>query len=236
MSNKYFRFKQFIVYHDRCAMKVGTDGILLGAWTNVAGMQRILDVGTGTGLIALMLAQRSDAIIDAVEIDQEAAWQAEQNVAASPWSHRMRVHPVPFQEFSLQNAGTYDLIVSNPPYFQHAMKPASESRITARHDIKLSYRDLIRHAGKLLTPYGKISVIIPYDLSVTFTKQAWFSRLYPSRILNVRSTSSKPFTRVIMELSGQKNHRPVISDLTLMQEDSGTYTEEYKKLTTDFYL
>ncbi|MBN2480392.1 MAG: methyltransferase [Bacteroidales bacterium] len=236
MSNDYFKFKRFTVNQDKCAMKVGTDGVLLGAWTKAEGVRRILDVGTGTGVVALMLAQRSKAMIDAVEIDEDAVRQAQQNVAASPWSDRIHVYHTSFQEFYIQRNFLYDLIVSNPPYYHHALKSKGEFRTTARHTVKLNYNELIEYAAKLLTAEGRISVIVPHDISDAFVEYAWFNQLYPLRILKIRSTPSKPFSRTVIEFIRKKNHRPEISEFTIMQGNNRSITEEYKRLTAEYYL
>lgn len=236
MSNNYFAFRQFTVYHDKCAMKVGTDGVLLGACASVEGTRRILDVGTGTGLIALMLAQRSEALIDAVEIDKDATQQAMQNVAASRWHKRIKIYHISFQEYSKQTTSRYDLIISNPPYYHNDLKSPLLVRNKARHAVKISYSDLIEGAEKLLAAEGRLCVILPHDMSDAFVNHAWFNGLYPLRILKIRSSASRMPSRVVLECSRHKNHRPDTSEITLMQDDLKSYTEEYKRLTSEYYL
>jgi tRNA1Val (adenine37-N6)-methyltransferase len=150
MANDYFRFKEFTIQQDRTAMKVGTDGILLGAWVGVKGVRKTLDVGTGTGLIALMLAQRGVHELDAIEIDESAARQAMENVAASPWTSRVTVNHVSLQEFALRTHSRYDLIVSNPPFYEHAYPTKSQGRAFARHGEGLPYADLLECSSALL--------------------------------------------------------------------------------------
>lgn len=236
MSNDYFLFRQFTVYHDKCAMKVGTDGVLLGACANIKGIKSILDVGTGTGLITLMLAQRSNAPIDAVEIEKDAAQQAMQNVAASPWQERIKIHHIPFQEYSRQTASRYDLIISNPPYYHNDLKSPDVLRNKARHTIQLNYNDLIEGSDKLLTAEGRLCVILPHDMSDAFINHAWFYGLYPLRILKICPTASRPPSRVVLECSRYKNHRPDTTEIAIMKDDLTSYTEEYKKLTDEYYL
>ena len=157
MKNR-FDFKQFSICQDQCAMKVGTDGVLLGAWAD--GGRRILDIGTGTGIIALMMAQRfPDAAIDAIEIDHDACRQAAGNIAATPFADRIRIHECPIQHF--QPTMRYDVIVSNPPYFINSMKNPDKKRATARHTDTLSPRDLFMAAEKMLDENGIFSIIIP---------------------------------------------------------------------------
>ena len=182
MSNEYFQFKQFTVRHERCAMKVGTDGVLLGAWAPVEGVGRILDVGTGTGLVALQLAQRTaSARITAIEIDPDAAAQAGENVAASPWSDRIEVVCGDFATFrqiatfdtfatpslvakpTVAEEEGYDLIVSNPPYFTEALQCPDPRRCTARHTATLDYALLFRRGAALLAPGGELALIFPAD-------------------------------------------------------------------------
>ncbi|MFM2293328.1 MAG: hypothetical protein RIS29_3141, partial [Bacteroidota bacterium] len=154
MANPFFRFKQFTVFHDRCAMKVGIDGVLLGCWTNVADTSMVLDIGTGTGLIALMIAQRTDAHIDAIDIDEGAFEQAMINVQASPWSSRLNVVLSSLQDFVSDKK--YDLIVSNPPYFINSLKNPDEQRTTARHTDSLTHEELIDQCIPKLTEGGRI--------------------------------------------------------------------------------
>ena len=217
-------------------MKVNTDGVLLGAWIDADGTQWILDVGTGTGLIAIMLAQRTTALIDAVEIDQNAAEQARQNAEASPWYDRITVYHASFQEFALKTTSRYDLIVSNPPYYHNALKSITKSRTAARHAVSLDYQNLIDYSEKLLAPEGKLYVIVPFDISDVFIDHVCLNELYVHRCMKVRSTASKQPSRMILEFSREKKYRPHSSELTIMLDDSRSYTEEYKNLTVEYYL
>ena len=236
MSNPYFAFRQFTVYQDQCAMKVGTDGVLLGAWTDADGAARILDVGTGTGLIALMLAQRTEAFIDAVEIDGKAARQAMQNVADSPWPDRIHVHCGAFQHFAAETPAQYDLVVSNPPYYQQSLRSPDRQRSSARHDTELGYEDLLRHTSRVLSSHGRFSVILPADMEGVMTDKAWLTGLYPKRLTRVRTTDASLPSRVLMEFARTRQHAPDVSLLTVMEAGSRTYTKEYKELTSAYYL
>ena len=150
MSQPFFQFKQFTVWHDKCAMKVGTDGVLLGAWTPVESSARILDIGTGTGLVALMLAQRCSASVIALEIDGKAAQQAAENITRSPWGSRIEVVCQDFRLYSNKNNSLkYDTIVSNPPYFTDSLKCPDSQRNTARHNDNLSYEELLKGVSNL---------------------------------------------------------------------------------------
>lgn len=159
-----FRFKQFTVFQQHCAMKVGTDGVLLGAWANVARKNHILDIGTGTGLIALMLAQRNEeAQIKAIDIDKQCILQAHLNVHSSPFANRINVEKESFQEYAVKTNARYDLIVSNPPYFQNALKSPCQSRNQARHNDTLSFFEIISQGTSILNEDGRIVLILPHE-------------------------------------------------------------------------
>jgi tRNA1Val (adenine37-N6)-methyltransferase len=234
MSNTYFQFKQFTIYHDRCAMKVGTDGVLLGAWTDTAGANHILDVGTGSGLIALMLAQRSEASIDAVEIDSEAALQAQENADGSPWKSRVFVHHDAFAHFAAASSTKYDLVVSNPPFFRNSLKPPAGNRSLAKHDTGLPYNILIEHSARILHENGRFCMIIPADERDHFSSLADFNGLSLSRCTNVCSYPGKKPVRCLLEFT-RKPSLPVENNLAI-RISPGVYSEEYIKLTKEFYL
>ena len=166
----YFHFKKFSVRHDRSGMKVGTDGALLGAWTDVRQATQLLDIGTGTGVIALMLAQRASesVTIDAVEIDDQAYADAQENIAASPWHDRINLHHASIQSF--HTTTKFDLIVTNPPYFQKSYKPPTTQRETARHTEQLTYDEILNTTEKLLTPNGRLTLILPYTEGLQFSE------------------------------------------------------------------
>lgn len=235
MSNNYFQFKQFTVFHDKCSMKVNTDGVLLGAWAETAHIARALDAGTGSGLIALMIAQRSEAVIDAVEIDPPAALQARENAARSPWKNRIRVHCDSFQHFTSVSQIKYDLIVSNPPYFRNALKPEDKRRSTARHELRLSHEELLKGAASLIAPQGKFCVILPYCEMENVTELASLYRLYCCRIKAVKTTPGAPFTRILMSFGTSAANKPDTTELAI-HHGNGKYSNEYIELTRDFYL
>ena len=155
MSNPFFQFKQFTIRHDKCAMKVGTDGVLLGAWAGTESCNRILDIGTGTGLIALMLAQRSKAAIDAIDIEADACLQAQENAESSLFAGRINVFHSDLVDFAQASTHLYGLIVSNPPYFVDSLKCPNLQRNTARHTDTLTLEDLLQYSRKLLAPQGR---------------------------------------------------------------------------------
>ena len=236
MPNDYFQFKQFTVYQNNVAMKVGTDGVLLGAWSDIGNAMRILDIGTGTGLLALMVAQRNQqAIIDAVEIDVDAYKQAEININTSPWGGRIHIYNQSFQEFSANCALQYDIIISNPPYFNNSFKSPKHQRSIARHSDDLPYADLIRGTKKLLKSDGKLTIILPVKEGEIFIKLALDNQLYCSKKLNVKPDDSKPIIRLLLEFIP---HTTTTVEHTICIETNGrhNYSEEYKTLTKDFYL
>lgn len=233
MSNSFFKFKQFTVFHDRCGMKVGTDGVLLGAWVCVKNTQRILDVGTGSGLISLQIAQRNKNVeLVAIDIDEEAAEQAFENVKASPWSNRIQVICNDFRYYS--DYKKFDAIVSNPPYFIDALRSPDTKRRVARHMEKLNYDLLFQHSKLLLTPQGHISIIIPTELEKIVIDTAWKYAFYPSRKTNVYTRPLKPCRRILFEFKPLQTICKVNS--LYIENGNGKYSDEYVALTHDFYL
>lgn len=233
MSNPSFKFKQFTVFHDKCAMKVGTDGVLLGAWSPVENVHRILDVGTGTGLIALQLAQRNaQAKIVAVEIDSAAAEQAAENVARSPWGDRITVECIDFRNYSPTDK--FDLIVSNPPYFVDALRCPDEQRRTARHTDSLNYELLFRHSAHLLWEQGVVSIIIPVEVERAVMDAAWKYKLFPMRRLQVFTKPGKPCRRILLTFGFQETK--CIEETLCIEAGQNEYSAEYMALTKDFYL
>ena len=230
MSNPYFQFKQFTVWHDNCAMKVGTDGVLLGAWTSVESAHRILDIGTGTGLVALMLAQRSlpDANIVALEIDEAAVGQARENVIRSPWKERVEVVQADFRKY--RSSDKFDVIVSNPPYFVDSLECPDRQRTAARHNNSLSYEDLLEGVSGLLTENGFFTVVIPADVK----KIASIKKLYAVRQLNVITKPGGIPKRVLITFSFS-NQECIVEEL-LTELARHQYSEEYMTLTRDYYL
>lgn len=234
MPNPYFQFKQFIVRHDKCAMKVGTDGVLLGAWAPVRNAKQILDVGAGSGLISLQLAQRnSEASITSIEIEPDAASQAQENIRSSPWSNRMEVICSDFRNYHPESR--FDLIVSNPPYFVDALKCPDNQRCMARHTSDLNYELLFGHSAHLLSEQGNISIIIPSEVENMVIDTAWKYKLYPHHCLHVFTKPGKPCRRVLLTF-GRKDLPCIKDSLYIEGEKHGQFTPEYIALTKDFYL
>ncbi len=234
MGNSYFKFKQFTVVQEKSAMKVGTDGVLLGSWADVRQRKNILDVGTGTGLIALMLAQRSNAQITAVELEEKAAEEAKLNVNASLWKDRVHVHCISFQHFLKHADRQFDLIVSNPPFFSNSAKANDLSRTMARHTDTLSYSELILGSSRLLNIEGCLAVILPLETSIGFEKLAIESGFSLQRKTLVKPKSGKDVNRVL--LSFGKNTTTIVGDTITIYDENGQWTESYKDLTRSFYL
>ncbi|MFC3396457.1 tRNA(1)(Val) (adenine(37)-N(6))-methyltransferase TrmN [Brenneria rubrifaciens] len=231
-----FTFKQFFVAHDRCAMKVGTDGILLGAWAPVSGVQRILDIGCGSGLIALMLAQRtgSDVHIDAVERETSAARQALENIVASPWADRMCVYADDIVNFAAASENAYSLIVSNPPYFPPGVACAGEPRTQARYTTSLTHEVLLDCARRLIAADGIFCVVLPVQIAEGFAPLAqqygWFVR----QRIAVSEFNARPAHRVLLALSLQPGDC-LVQPLAIRDTDN-RYSADFRYLTKNFYL
>lgn len=233
-----FTFKSFTIHQDRCAMKVGTDGVLLGAWAQ--GGSRILDIGTGTGIIAMMMAQRfPDADITAIDIDAEACKQAAENVRESVFKGRIIVKEEALQSYCRnhleQQHPLYDSIVSNPPFFVNSLRNPDARRTAARHTDSLSFAELFRSVSRLLTDDGVFSAIIPTDNEKEFTCEGYLSGLYPARICQIKTTPGKQPKRSLIAFV---RHRPLQTIITCenMLTATGEKSEWYKELTNDFYL
>ena len=232
-----FTFKQFFVAHDRCAMKVGTDGVLLGAWAPLAQAQRVLDIGSGSGLIALMLAQRSaeSVLIDAVELDEAAAAQARDNVQESPWPERIQVHAQDIHHYAQHHVGQYDLIVSNPPYFEPAVACRDQARHNARYTETLTHDALLESAERLIAPQGNFCVVLPHDIGEAFESNAQRRGWHTAQRLNVSDRADTPLHRVLLALTRQPTEEKAAQSLAIKLAD-GSYTEAFRRLITDFYL
>lgn len=229
-----FRFKQFSVTQQRAAMKVGTDGVLLGAWAAVGESdRRILDIGTGTGVIALMMAQRAGcAHVAAVEIDAPSAADARDNVAASPWSDRVEV--VECDIAGYRPAQPFDLILSNPPYFSESLLPPDSGRAAARHTQSLTFVALADSVVRLLAPHGRFALIVPVDAAARFRLTAVERGLYPQRMAEVWSTPRSGAIRMLAEYGKDLPDGPAAADRIVI--DDGSFTAQYRELTKDFYL
>jgi tRNA1Val (adenine37-N6)-methyltransferase len=234
MSNPYFQFKQFTVWHDQCAMKVGTDSVLLGAWTDTEEASSILDIGTGTGIIALMLAQRSHAHIDALDIDSIACQQASDNIRKSPWPDKIRVINKSFENYYRNSTDKYDLLVSNPPFFKNSLKPEDNKRSMARHADSLPYQELLAGVAQLITDNGRFCIVLPYTEAQLFIVDAALHYLYCNLKLNVKPCTSDKVNRVLMQFSKK---RTILSEENIsILDDKRKYTLDYKKLTKEYYL
>ncbi|MEN8137143.1 MAG: methyltransferase [Bacteroidota bacterium] len=227
-----FRFKQFEIHQDKTSMKVGTDGVLLGAWTNVSNSVNALDIGSGTGLISLMLAQRSKAYITAIEIEENAYIQTGENFNNSKWNNRLKIEHSSLQNFSPKNK--FDLIVSNPPFFNNSHKTPNENRNLARHTDSLNYSELLTFTSVNLDSNGKASFIIPNDSEKEFLQLAEQKKLYPNRITRVKGNGNSPVKRSLIELNFQKNI--CMENLLTIEISRHIYTQDYIDLTKDFYL
>lgn len=261
-----FHFKRFDVINERSAMKVNTDGVLLGAaMTLTPSDRRLLDIGTGTGTIALMVAQRlielkrcsqeqphsselsaeayDDIQIDAIDIDEPSASEAKANFEQSPWAENLSAHNLSLDDFAarlsaLKEEGQdirYDLIFSNPPYFEDSLTAPDERKSTARHTSDgLSYRDIFEFAKEYLTPDGRVSLVLPADQDVSLSRYARMSGFHLFRILRIRTVPRKAPSRIIVEFSRRRVES--VGDSTLTIQNEGQYTQEYLSLMKDFYL
>lgn len=228
-----FQFKSFFIAHDQCAMKVNTDGILLGAIADVTNGRRLLDLGTGTGLIAMMLAQRtaSDIEIVGVELDREACLQAQQNVRNSPWAAKIQIQQADI--FSLHFAMPFDLIVTNPPYFEHSLASRSPQRDLARTVVK-SHVEWLKQAKNWLVPTGKMSLILPFMAGEKLIEQATDLDLFCVEKWAICTKTGKPPKRMIITFGREK--RPFLEKSLDIYDLENQYTAEFKALTRDFYL
>ena len=231
-----FQFKQFTINQDKTAMKVGTDGVLLGAWVNLENNPyNVLDIGSGTGLISLMLAQRSNAeIIDAVELNEFAYIQTVENFEQSNWADRLFCYHSSFQEFSGEIDGTYDLIVSNPPFYTSTYKYLEKNRAMARHSESLPIEVLLKGVVKLLSKHGSCAFIIPYSESEIFIDFAKKSKLILNRITNVKGTAENKYKRCLLQFSFLE--KPLEKLELIIEKERHIYTPEYSNLVSDFYL
>ena len=232
-----FQFKQFSVEQDRCAMKIGTDGVLLGAWTPIDNNPfSIIDIGTGTGVIGLMLAQRSNAQqIDALEIDEDAYEQAVDNFENSPWSDRLFCFHAGLDEFVEEPEDEYDLIVSNPPFYTEDYKTDNEQRDLARFQDAMPFEELIEAADLLLSENGIFSVIIPHKEEAHFLAIAKEYELYPFKISHVKGTPTTEIKRSLLAFNRKETIDFPVDEL-IIETARHVYTPEYINLTRDFYL
>jgi len=235
-SHKPFVFKKFELKQGKCAMKIGTDAVLLGAWTSVENRPfSILDIGAGTGVLALMLAQRSNAeLIDAVEIDDQAYEQCVDNFEASPWGDRLFCYHASLEEFVDEIEERYDLIISNPPFYSEDYKSDNSQRDLARFSDAMPFGHLVESASKLLSEAGIFSIIIPFKEETSFIELASSFKLFPNRILRVQGNVTSEFKRSLIEFSFRKSD--IKTDTLIIETERHQYTEKYINLTKDFYL
>jgi tRNA1Val (adenine37-N6)-methyltransferase len=233
--NSHFQFKQFTIKQEYAAMKVGTDGVLLGSWTDTENVHSVLDIGTGTGLIALMLAQRSEANITAIEIEESAYKEAMQNIQNSPWTNRIKVVQTSFQKYATENHYKFDCVVCNPPYFTGSLKSKTEIRKIARHNDQLPFEVLIEGVSRILNNKGHFSVVLPVGAESDFRYLAANFRLFPSRITRVKPKPSKPASRLLIEFRFETT-LITEDELTIETETHHEYFPEFIELVKDFYL
>lgn len=231
--SKIFSFKQFDVLNDKTAMKVGTDGVLLGAWCNVAGARHILDVGTGCGVIALMVAQRNpDATILGIDIDASGVEEASYNFAHSPWGDRLQARHIDFN--AMVDDAVFDLIVSNPPFFTSGVLPPNQNRLNARHTCTLTYESLITGAKKMLSPQGRLALVTPSDLYKDIVEVCTFNSLNINRITEVVSVMGTQPKRLLWEITAAQCE--LKKDRIIIEDSPGKYNSHYVDLCRDFYL
>jgi tRNA1Val (adenine37-N6)-methyltransferase len=235
MPNTSFAFKQFIIKQDKCAMKVGTDAVLLGAWILPNGSKHILDIGTGTGVISLMLAQKSVAHIDAIDIDENACLQATQNVQESKFAHRVTVSHISLQDYAKTEDKKYDLIVTNPPYFEQSLKSSDEQRSQARHADVLPFEELLDGVIKLLSEKGKFCLILPTLEAEKFRALAEKRGLHLSKLLRVKSRTDKHTDKRHLMQFEIKPSEFSEKSIAIEEEVRHQYTDDYKELTRDYY-
>jgi tRNA1Val (adenine37-N6)-methyltransferase len=234
MANNYFRFKQFIINQDRSAFKVGTDGVLLGAWADISGVRSILDIGSGTGLISIMLAQRCDAEITAIEPDHESFLQACENVNRCKRHNRIKVEYTDLQNFNPAQY-KFDLIVTNPPYFCDSLKSPEPRKSAARHNDSLSTKDLLEGVLKFMKDDGHLQLILPYVEGSVFIAEAGKYELYCNNILKIKPLPTSETRRLILTFS-KFQKKTVEKFLTIEHGQRHEFTQEYINLTKDFYL
>jgi tRNA1Val (adenine37-N6)-methyltransferase len=233
-----FKFKQFTIEHDACAMKVGTDSIMLGSWVQTKNAQRILDIGTGSGLLAIMLAQKTQdtCLIDGIDIDAAAILQAKDNAKNCPWATRLTFGHISLQQFPLTTG--YDLIVSNPPYFSINISAnkiqSTQNRLNARQTIALDHPTLLKEVNKHLSSRGSFYCVLPLDVAKTFIADAESEGLYCTRDLQVQPKQQSPVTRLLLEFS--RNQTIKTCKNISIYNHLGHYSKEYMSLCKEYYF
>ncbi|MGQ9846920.1 MAG: tRNA1(Val) (adenine(37)-N6)-methyltransferase [Bacteroidales bacterium] len=234
MANNWFKCKQFEIRQELCGHKVGTDSFLLGAWANVSKASKILDIGTGTGILSLMAAQRSEANITAIEIDKDAAEQAMQNFRNSPWFSRLKLYHISLEKFDASKE-KYDVIICNPPYFLNSKNSPNPKRTLARHAHSLTLLDILNFANKHLKANGHVSIIMPIEHFQYFLDLIKTHKWYIHRLTKVFPKPSKDAHRLLVEF-GKKAKGFEYDELIIETEQRHIYTKKYYELTKDFYL
>jgi len=236
MAGNYFKFKQFTVHQEYSAFRITTDSVMLGAWAAVEGARSILDIGTGTGILALMAAQRSDARIVAIEPDRNSFMQAGLNITASQWHGRITLLNTSIQEYRPSGNLLFDAIITNPPYFVDSLLNPSESKARARHTVSMSYTDLLEAVARLLAPAGTLHLVLPVTGASVFVALAREYNLHCQRRMFIRPTPVKPPVRVLVSM--QRGSPQCRDEPEMVIEKGGRhlYSDEYVSLTKDFYL
>ncbi|MCX6305151.1 MAG: methyltransferase [Bacteroidetes bacterium] len=229
-----FSFRKFTIEDKQSTLRVGTDAMLIGSWANPGMAKTILDVGTGCGVLALMMAQKSEALIEAVEIDQPSVDEARANFYSSPWPERITSVHDSLQAFTCKTRTIFDFIITNPPYFSNSLKSPSERVNLARHDDKLSLTELVRLSYILLAPAGCLAIILPVEQADRFQAICAENRLFPSRSMVVYPKYGLPPKRTLMEFTRHTCTQPLTSELTILDR-TGKYTSEYLALTDCFH-
>lgn len=234
MASDFFQFKQFKVYHNQCGMKVGTDAVLIGSWCATDNIDSVLDVGTGSGIISLMIAQRSHADILAIDVDIHASIQAKSNFSISPWHDRLSVLHADFSDYVAQTTEKYDLIVSNPPYFTNGVLAPCKKRSVARHADSLSYQQLFEGVVQILNDKGRFALILPVDAETEIEELARKADLYLIRKCRVFPKPDGVVKRLMWEFS--KTESDIKEESLVIELDRHVYSSDYINLTKDFYL
>ena len=229
-----FQFKQFSVEDNQSAMKVGTDAVLLGSWVQLENEKTILDIGTGSGVIALMMAQKSKTQIDAIDFDKASILQAERNFQKSPWFSQLRAIHISLQNYIKSTAHKYDLIVSNPPFFDQSLKSPIKEKNISKHTESLKFNELAQGIRQLLNPTGKAYLILPPVEASQFIDEARIEGLFCRKKLYIIPIEGKPINRWIFEISSFRTK--LIEEELTIRDKNQNYTNEYKELTKDFYL
>ena len=234
--NKPFKFKEFTINQDRCAMKIGTDSVLLGAWTSVENEPAsILDIGAGTGILSLMLAQRTNAqLIEAIEIDEDAYEQCTENFETAPWNDRLFCYHASLSEYVEEVDDTFDIIICNPPFYSNHYKTKDKARDLSRFQDAMPFEHLIYAVANLISENGIFAVVIPIEEEIKFIELVSKSNLYPNRILNVRGNPEANAKRSLIEFSFHK--KKIETSELIIENGRHNYTEDYINLTKDFYL